>query len=218
MEHKIHRLLTRAKLRLNVILRLLQNRRLQLHIPRLVNAMHIAERRRNREIRANFEQRLVSMRHLIRLSVKAGLIHIRIVHSVFLTTRHTQLNLQRHPHLRHPLQIPRTSLNVLLQRLLREIQHVRTEQRPSRLRKMPFARLEHPVHPWQQLLRAMVRVQNHRHPVSLRRRIHIMRPRDRSQNRPQLVLLAYRLPNEELRSPVRKLNHHRRVHLTPSRQ
>ena len=76
-----------------------------------------------------------------------------------------------------------------------------------------LARRQHPVHPRQQFLRAVVGVQDHRHAIRLRRRVHIVRARDAALDRPELRFLAHAFPDEELRAAIRELNHRRRVHL-----
>ena len=79
---------------------------------------------------------------------------------------------------------------------------------------MLLAGREHPVNPGEELLGAMVGVENDRDAVGLRSRVDIVGSSDASEDRTELAFLADPLADEELGATVGELDHDGGVHLT----
>ena len=212
MEDEVDRLGAGLALLDDVLLRIAQDRRLQLDVAGRVDAVRVAERGRDREV-ADRVQRVVRLQHVFGLRVEPRVIGAGVVDAVFLAARDAELDLQRHVHLRDARQRAPADLEVLVQRLLRQIQHVRAEQRLAVLGEVLLARGDHALHPGQQLLRAVIGVQHRRHAVHLRHRPHVQRARDRTRDRRLLLAVVQRLAREELRAGVRQLDDDRRLRL-----
>jgi hypothetical protein len=158
-------------------------------------------------------ERRVGFRHFLGLGVEARFLRAGIVHAVFLAAGHAEFDLERHAHLRHALEILRADFEVLVQRLLGEVEHVRAVERLAGLGELLLARGEQAVDPRQQLLRAMIGVQNNGHAVSLRRRVHVVcAPAMPPRIGPSWLSPFTRLADEELRAAIGKLDHRRRIH------
>lgn len=64
-----------------------------------------------------------------------------------------------------PLGVLLSDTDVLLLLLLRQVDHVRREKRLAVLSKVLLISIKHAVQPWEELLRAVVGVENHGDPV-----------------------------------------------------
>jgi hypothetical protein len=82
------------------------------------------------------------------------------------------------PHLGHAGEVAAAELDVLLQGLLREVQHVRAEQGPPGGGEVGLARVQQAVDPGQELLGAVIGVQHHPGPVARGQLVHVPGPRD----------------------------------------
>mmetsp|Transcript_109020 Transcript_109020/g.351870 ORF Transcript_109020/g.351870 Transcript_109020/m.351870 type:complete len:203 (+) Transcript_109020:563-1171(+) len=91
-------------------------------------------------------------------------------------------------------------------RLFRQVQHVAREQRLALDAEEVLVVLEHAVEPRQQLLRAMVRVHEHRDAVGRRHRPGVGGARDGAQHRRLLLLVGEALAGEEARTALRELD------------
>ena len=118
--------------------------------------MHVAESGRHREIGTNRVESLVGFGDFLGLSVEARFIDAGIIHPIFFTAGHTELDLERHAQLAHARKILCARLDVLLQRFLGKIEHVRAIKRLSRFGELLFARCQQAINPGQKLLGAMV--------------------------------------------------------------
>ena len=218
VEDEIHRLRPRAEFFLDEVLRVFEDDGLQLDVAGLVNPVDVAEGGRDREVRADFQERLVGEGDFLGLGVEAGFVHSGIVHAVFLAAGDTEFDFERHAELGHARQVFRADLDVLRDRLLGKVEHVRAVERRAGFGELLFAGGQHAVHPGQKLLRAMVGVQDERNSVGLGGRIRVMGSGDAAEDRAELVLFADALADKELGSAVRELDHHRGVDLTARRQ
>mmetsp|Transcript_39137 Transcript_39137/g.103914 ORF Transcript_39137/g.103914 Transcript_39137/m.103914 type:complete len:228 (+) Transcript_39137:352-1035(+) len=102
-----------------------QQLRLQLHVSSLVHTVDVAEGCSNGELFRDWRQSLPNLVHIFGCRVQLLLAHATVVHTVLRTARDANLHLQNKVQWLHALQIRGTDLNVLLIRLLREVQHVR---------------------------------------------------------------------------------------------
>ena len=135
----------------------------------------------------------------------------RVVDAVFLTTGHTQLDLEQHVDARHAREIRAASLEVLVQRVLGEIEHVRAEQRLFVRGVERLARIEQAVDPRQQVTRAVIGVQDDRHAIGFGQRSHVERARDAAFDRSKVCLVVDELAGVELTAAVRVLDDHGRA-------
>mmetsp|Transcript_74045 Transcript_74045/g.187264 ORF Transcript_74045/g.187264 Transcript_74045/m.187264 type:complete len:257 (-) Transcript_74045:890-1660(-) len=127
VEHKGHGLVTlAAQLLFDVLLRVVQDHWLELHVAGRIHSMNVAESGSNGKVAVGYgRQRLVHLPNLLRLGVQAAGIHVRVVNAILLTTRDAKLHLQEQVHLCHALEVLFADGDVLLQRLLRQVKHVR---------------------------------------------------------------------------------------------
>mmetsp|Transcript_87171 Transcript_87171/g.188762 ORF Transcript_87171/g.188762 Transcript_87171/m.188762 type:complete len:381 (+) Transcript_87171:439-1581(+) len=198
-----------ASLLLAVLLELLQQLRLQHHVARLVDAVHVAEGRRNRELLRDGIQALVDLVDILRRGVELVLRGVGVVHAVLDTASDADLHLQDLVHGRHPLQVLRADANVLLIRLLGEVQHVRGEERLAVRLEEGLVSLKHAIEPRQQLLRAVVRVHQHRDAVGRRHGTHVVRTGHGTKDRglQHALLVRQALAREEGRAALGELHH-----------
>mmetsp|Transcript_108484 Transcript_108484/g.302532 ORF Transcript_108484/g.302532 Transcript_108484/m.302532 type:complete len:299 (-) Transcript_108484:116-1012(-) len=127
VEDKLHRLLlSTVKLLRNVLLRVAEDLRLQAHIARLVDSMDVAKGRSDcKDAVGHLGQGLVDLPDLLRLGVEVLGVRVLVVHAVLLAPGDAELHLEATVDLRHALQVLGADLNVLLQRLLGQVNHVR---------------------------------------------------------------------------------------------
>mmetsp|Transcript_33387 Transcript_33387/g.80579 ORF Transcript_33387/g.80579 Transcript_33387/m.80579 type:complete len:209 (-) Transcript_33387:222-848(-) len=208
MKHQEERLLLPCLFRSELLI-LNQQLRAQLHIPRLVRAVYVAECCCNGELLADWAQSFVDLVHVRWGRIQLVLGHSGIVHAILNSAGDTDLHLQNLIDLLHALQVLLANRDVLLIGLLGQVQHVAREQGLSEGLEVRLVRLKHPVEPRQQLLRAVVRVQDHRNPVRRRDGPDQASTRHAPQDRRSVVTVVQRLPGHELRSSLRKLNHDR---------
>ncbi len=205
MEDEVERTFLRATIGLDLVLRVLQDVRAKLDVTRLVDAVRVAERRRDREL-ADAVERIVRLQDLLRLRVEARAVDVRVVDAVLFASGHAQLDLERHVHLRHPLEVLLRYSKVLIERFFRQVEHVRAEQRPAVLLVVLLAELEHAVDPLDDLQRAVVGVQDDRDTVVLGKHADVVRAGDRARDRRALVGIVEELPGVELTTAVGKLD------------
>mmetsp|Transcript_56879 Transcript_56879/g.139601 ORF Transcript_56879/g.139601 Transcript_56879/m.139601 type:complete len:494 (-) Transcript_56879:105-1586(-) len=156
-----------AKLPHNVLLRPVEDLRLELNVTRRVDPVHVAEGGSDREHGADGGELLVDLVDLLGSGVELRLVHILVVDAVLLAARDAELHLEHHAHGGHALQVVLADLDVLLDGLLGEVNHVRREKGlPVRL-EVALRGREEAVHPREQLLRAVIRVEDHGHAVLL---------------------------------------------------
>ena len=139
---------------------LLQQVRMELNIPRLVNTVHVSERGCNTKVGTDRVQRGEDIPHIGGLSVQRGVIHACVVHAVFFTARDTDFHLESDPKRRHALEVLGTDFNVFVLGLLGQIKHVRGEEGFTVLLEVLFVGFEHTAEPWEELLGAVVTVQD----------------------------------------------------------
>mmetsp|Transcript_30414 Transcript_30414/g.60158 ORF Transcript_30414/g.60158 Transcript_30414/m.60158 type:complete len:280 (-) Transcript_30414:158-997(-) len=148
----------RAQLVRDVRLGAVQDVRFQADVARGVDPVHVPEGGGHRVRGADGREPLVDRVDLLRLGVEVLEGRVGVVHPVLLPPRDAELHLQEDAHLVHPLQIGGADVEVLLEGLLREIDHVRGEEGLAVGGVEPLGGVEQPVDPREQLLGAVVRV------------------------------------------------------------
>mmetsp|Transcript_43753 Transcript_43753/g.115715 ORF Transcript_43753/g.115715 Transcript_43753/m.115715 type:complete len:399 (+) Transcript_43753:317-1513(+) len=193
----------------HVLLEAIQEVRLQLDVARLVDAVDVAEGGGDGELLGDGGQRLPDLPDLLGRGVELVLRHAGVVHPVLHAAGDADLHLQDDLHGRHPLQVLRADANVLLVRLLGEVEHVAGEERlPGRLEVL-LVEIEHAVEPGQQLLRAVVRVHQHWDAVGRRHGTHVVRAGHGTEDRglQHTLLVRQALAREEGRAAFGELHH-----------
>ena len=151
--------------------------RSELDVSWLVDTVDVSETGSDGELGGDGGKSRVDVPDVLRLSVKGSVVDGRVVDTVLLTTGDTNLHLEEdcklaskffvHKssmrltiNLGHSLEVLDTDLNVLLLGLLGHVKHVGREERVSVLLEVGLVGVEHTVKPWQQLLGAVVRVED----------------------------------------------------------
>ena len=152
------------------------------------------------------EQALVGVVDFLGLAVQVALVGAAVVDAVFLAAGDAQLDLQRHAHLRHALEVAHADVEVLLDRLLGQVEHVRAEQRATGALEVGFAGIEQAIDPAELVLGAVVGVQDHASAVGGGQRVHVVRGRDRAGDRRCVALQAAALAGHERAAAVGELD------------
>mmetsp|Transcript_26817 Transcript_26817/g.49284 ORF Transcript_26817/g.49284 Transcript_26817/m.49284 type:complete len:265 (-) Transcript_26817:277-1071(-) len=176
--------------------------------------MHIAKGGGHGEAASlHLGQFLINLCDLLRLGIQVLGIGILIVHAILLTACDAQLHLQQDVDLSHTLQVLLADLNVLLKRLLREINHVRGEERFAMQLKVALVCLHQPIQPRKQVLGAVVGVQDDRNTVLLSKGADMVCARDGARDASMEVAVVQPLASIELGSSGGELDDNWRVHL-----
>jgi len=130
----------------------------ELDVTRLVNSVNVTESGSDGKVGGDLGERLVDVEDVLRLGVQAGVVDVRVVDTVLLSSGDTDLHLEPLVHLGHSLKVLDTSLNVLLLGLLGQVQHVGREEGDTVLLEVGLVSVQHSVEPGQELLGAVVRV------------------------------------------------------------
>ncbi|CGY05307.1 Uncharacterised protein [Salmonella enterica subsp. enterica serovar Typhi] len=169
--------------------------------------MYVTEGSGNGETRADFAQLSVRVINIFRLGVQSRSVHVAVVHAVFFATGATQFDFQSHANFGHARQVFGADFDVFVQRLFRQVNHVRREQRFTGSREVFFTRVQQTVDPRQQFLRAVVSVQDNRHAVVFSHLVNVMRARDSAQDCRALRYVSFHaFTRDEGRAAVGKLN------------
>lgn len=122
--------------------------------------MNVTKASGNGEVRADGLKLLDNGQDVLGLSVEGVVVNVLVVDTILLTTGDTDLHLQPLLHGSSALEVGSGCVNVVLHILLREIDHVGGEQRLAGLLEVLLVGIEHAVQPRQELLGAVVGVQN----------------------------------------------------------
>lgn len=122
--------------------------------------MNIAEASGDGEVRADGLEGLDDGQDVLRLGVQGVVVNILVVHTVLLTTGDADLHLQPLLHGGSALQVGGGGLDVVLDGLLGQVDHVRGEEGLAVLLEVLLVGVEQTVEPWQELLGAVVGVQD----------------------------------------------------------
>ena len=109
---------------LHILLMLAEELGAQLDVAGLVHAMHVAEARSDGEVGRDGRERLVDVVDVFGLSVQAVVVYRLIVDTVLFTSRDADFHLKPLLHGRGALEICGSGLDVLIDCLFRQIDHV----------------------------------------------------------------------------------------------
>mmetsp|Transcript_24332 Transcript_24332/g.75114 ORF Transcript_24332/g.75114 Transcript_24332/m.75114 type:complete len:425 (-) Transcript_24332:155-1429(-) len=193
------------------LLGVVENDGFEFDVARRVDAVDVAEGGGDGELAVrDLGKGFVDLPHFFGLRVELRRVHARVVHAVLFAARDAELHFQQEIDLRHPFEILDARLDVVLQRILRQVEHVRREQRFSVRLEVLLVLLQQPVEPRQPVPHAVVRVQNHRHSVQLGQLSHLQRARHAPRHRRLVhqVPRRHRLPRHELPAATAELDDH----------
>lgn len=145
---------------LDVLLVLLEETGLELNVARLVDSVNVAETSGNGEVGGNLGELLVDVQDVLGLGVERVVVNVLVVDTVLLTTGDTDLHLEPLLHGSSALEVLLGGLDVPLNLLLRQVNHVRREEGLAVLLEVGLVGVEHAVQPWQKLLGAVVGVED----------------------------------------------------------
>lgn len=151
-----------AQLRGGVCLVLCEQFGVEADVPWFVYPVDVPKGSGDGEVGADSVKCLVHVEDIFRLSVQRRVIHTRIVHPVLLPTRDPDLHLEPEVVFSHLGEILDADGDVFLLGLFGEVEHVGGEKGLAVLREVGGVGFEHTVEPLQELLGAMVGVENDR--------------------------------------------------------
>jgi hypothetical protein len=133
---------------------------MELNIPRLVNTMYVSKCGHDTEVGTERVQCDIDIPDIGGLSVQRGVVHTCVVHTIFFIAGDTNFHLKPDPDRRHVLEVRGADFDVFVLRLLGQVKHVRGKESFAMLLEVLFVGLEHTVEPWEELLGAVVAVQD----------------------------------------------------------
>lgn len=144
----------------HMLLVLTQKFGVKFDISGLVNTMDVSESSGDTEVWADGIQGRVDLPDVLRLSVELGVIDSGIIDAVLLATGNANLHLEPEANGGHPFEVLLADSDVLLLALLGKVKHVRGEERFLVLLEIGLISLKHPIKPLQELVSAMIGVQD----------------------------------------------------------
>ena len=150
----------RANGGLDVLLVLAEELGVELDVARLVDTVDVAEASGNGEVGRDGREGVVDVEDVLGLSVEGGVVNVLVVDTILLTTGDTNLHLEPLLHGGSTLEVLGGGLDVPLNRLLREIDHVGGEKGLAVGLEVGLIGIEHAVEPGEELLGAVVGVKD----------------------------------------------------------
>jgi hypothetical protein len=181
---------------LDVLLVLLQKTGLELDVAGLVDTVNVAETSGNGEVGGDLGELLVDVQDVLGLGVERVVVNILVVNTVLLTTGDTDLHLEPLLHGSSALEVLLGGLNVPLNLLLRQVDHVRGEEGLVVLLEVGLVGIEHAVQPWQKLLGAVVGVKDDGDAVDGCNSTNVVGGSDGTSDGGLLVLVVHALTGE----------------------
>jgi hypothetical protein len=181
---------------LDVLLVLLEKTGLELDVAGLVDTVHVTETSGNGEVGGDLRELLVDVQDVLGLSVEGVVVNILVVNTVLLTTGDTDLHLEPLLHGSSALEVLLGGLNVPLNLLLRQVDHVRGEEGLVVLLEVGLVGIEHAVQPWQKLLGAVVGVKDDGDAVDGCNSTNVVGGSDGTSDGGLLVLVVHALTGE----------------------
>mmetsp|Transcript_9915 Transcript_9915/g.23855 ORF Transcript_9915/g.23855 Transcript_9915/m.23855 type:complete len:419 (+) Transcript_9915:316-1572(+) len=200
-----------ARLLLDELLRVVEDLRRELYVARGVDAVHVAEGGGDGEHAVGDRaESLVDLVHLRRLRVEQRVVDLGVVDAVLLAAGHAQLDLKEQVGLGHALKVLLADRDVLLERLLGEVEHVRREKGLAVCLEVGLVRVEKTVEPPQPRLHAVVGVEDHGDAVEGGHSAHVEGGGDAAGDGRGIVFVVGGLACDELPAAARELDDDRR--------
>jgi hypothetical protein len=196
---------------------------LQLYVAGFIDAVNIPKARSNTEVRPDFAQRVVDVKDIFGLRVKACVVNAGVVDTVFLAAGDADLHFEPQSDGSHALEILDARRDVLFLGLFGEIEHVGGEECLLVFFKVRLVSLQHPVEPRKELVGTVVAVQNNRaekdgisvtsgadgchlHAVRLGHSADMMGCGNCARNRSLLLIVGKTFASEVCATSLRNLN------------
>ena len=177
----------------------------QLDVARLVDTMHVAETCSDGEVGADWAESLVDLVDVLWLRVQAVVVHRLVVDTVLFTSSNTDLHLKPLLHRRRALEVVCGGLDVPFHGLLRQVDHVRGEERLAMLLVPLLVSVEHSIEPREELLGAVVGMENDGNAVCRSDRADVVSRRNCTCDGGLLVLVLNTLAAEVGSTALRHL-------------
>ena len=210
VEHKHDRLLVLrsvvAEFLGNVLLRLVQNLGLQLDVAGRVDAVDVSKGRCYRELIGNGHEILVYLVDFFGLGIQIFNGSVGVVNTIFLSSGNSQFHLEQDSNLGHAFQVILADFDIFLDGFLGQINHVTAKERFAVIFVVPFTGREQAVHPGQERLGTVVRVQNDGYAVLLGHGAHVKGARHGPGNGGPVVRVVQALAAVKLRAARGELN------------
>lgn len=181
----------------SVLLVVAEDLRGELDVAWLVNTVDITEGRGDREGWGDGGEGLVDLVDLLWLGHKAGGVGGLVVDTVFFTTGDTDLHFEPLAHLGHAGEVLDAGADVLLVRLLTQVKHVGGEERNAVDLVVSLVGIEHAVEPREELLGAVVGVEDNWDTVERGDGAYVVGKSDRAGDRGLLLVVWKTLTSEE---------------------
>lgn len=158
--------------------------------------MNVTETGSDGEVGADGLQGLDNGQDVLGLSVQRVVVNVLVVDTVLLTTGDTNLHLEPLLHGGSALEVGSGSVDVVVDGLLGQVDHVGGEERLAVLLEVLLIGVEHTVQPWQKLLGAVVGVEDNGDAVGRSDRANVVGSSDSASNRSGLVTVGNALAGE----------------------
>jgi hypothetical protein len=162
----------------------------ELDVAGLVNTVDVTEASGDGEVRGDGGEGVVDVENILGLGVERVVVNILVVDTILLTTSDTNLHLEPLLHGGSTLEVLGGGLNVPVNGLLRKINHVRREERLALLLEVSLVGIEHTIEPREELLGAVVGVEDDGDAVCGSKGADVVGSSDRAGNRSSLVTVA----------------------------
>lgn len=133
---------------------------LELDISRLVDTVDITEASGDAEVGRDRAERLVDVPDVLGLRVEGVVVNVLVVDTILLAAGDANLHLEPLLPWRSTCEVLGSGLDVVVDALLRKIDHVAAEQRDAVFLEEGLIRVHHTIQPRKQLLGAVVGMQN----------------------------------------------------------
>lgn len=143
---------------LDVSLVLAKELGVQLNVAGLVDTVDVAEAGGNGEVGRDGREGVVDVENVLGLGVERGVVNVLVVDTILLTTGDTNLHLEPLLHGSGTLEVGGGGLDVPVDGLLRQINHVRGEEGLAGGLEVSLVGIEHAIEPGEELLSAVVSV------------------------------------------------------------
>ena len=136
--------------------------RVQANVARAVHAVDVSKAGGARPVGRDGLESLVDGVDVLGLGVQGVVVNTFVVDTILLTAGDADLHLEPLLHGGSTLEVAGGGLNVLVDRLLGQVDHVRREQRSTVLLEELLILIQHAIEPREELLGAMISVKNNR--------------------------------------------------------
>jgi hypothetical protein len=188
----------------------------ELDVAGSIDTVDVTESSGDREEVGDLGEGIVDVENVLGLGVERSVVDLGVVNTILLASGDTDLHLEVAVDLGHALKVLDTNLDVLLLGVLREIEHVGREEGLAVLGEVLLISGEHTVEPGEELLGAVVRVDDDGDTVGLGDGTDVVGTGNSSEDGSSLVLVGDSLSGVVGSTTVRELDDNGRLGITGS--